>query len=413
MAGVARRASWALAGQAISSGSNFLLSVMVLAVASAREFATFAVGLTAYVFVLQLVRATVGVSITLLYSEPGTHVDGQRAAAGVAVAAAFLAGVATLAGSAWAAQGRAQLVVLGLALPFLVWQDVARYACFADGRPELAAAADGLWLALAVAGSIVAFASGWASATVLLAVWAASGTVSAFTAGLRLGLLPHFGAAGRWLGAHRALSRQLAVEFLVSAGSHYAVYLVLAGLAGAGQLGRLKAAQTVLGPVVVLILGGAALGVPESVRAADDRRRLRALATRLSLLLGAGAVAWGAAAWVALPRIGPSLFPETWSGARALVPGLTLFTVAMGAAIGSTGALRAVNENAWLVRVRAVSGVALVAGSGPAVASFGAAGALAAVTAGEATVALLAWHRLVHLTAEHPSAALGHPTFHS
>ena len=39
--GFARRAVWSFAGQAVSSGSNFLLGVLVLAVAPPAEFATF------------------------------------------------------------------------------------------------------------------------------------------------------------------------------------------------------------------------------------------------------------------------------------------------------------------------------------------------------------------------------------
>jgi O-antigen/teichoic acid export membrane protein len=66
----------------------------------------------------------------------------------------------------------------------------------------------------------------------------------------------------------------------------------------------------------------------------------------------------------------------------------------LGASTGVISALRALGENAWLLRVRVVSGVVLVVLSVPASAHYGAAGALVALSASEWTVALLAWTRL-------------------
>jgi len=172
-------------GQTVSSGSNFALSVFVLSVATRPEFAVFAVCLTTYLFVLQLIRATVGVPMMLLYTDDagGRDHTGQRAAVGVGVATGVLVGAVALAASSFATDWRTQLVVLGASLPFLLWQDMARYVCFARGRPSVAAAADCLWLALQLVGFAVVVVAGQASAATLLGVWAAAGTVSACVIG--------------------------------------------------------------------------------------------------------------------------------------------------------------------------------------------------------------------------------------
>lgn len=394
------RAAWSFVAQTVSSASNFLLSVLILSVATAREFAVFAVCLTSYAFLLQLTRATVGVPVTLLHSDGAGQLDDaeQRAAVGTSVAAGLVIGAVALLAAGLTSSGRMQLIVLGAALPFLMWQDTVRYVCFARGRPSTAAGADCLWVALQIAGSAVLFAVGRPSAVTLLAVWAASGTVSAFYVGVRLQLAPRLRAAAQWATMHRALCSRLLAEFLVAAGSHYSVYYGLAIVAGAEQLGRVKAAQTLLGPVVVLLQGGGQLGVPESVRAAHDPGLLRRIAARLGLVLAAGSLACGVVIFVALPSVGPVVFPKAWATARPLLPALTAFCVALGVSTGATAALRALGATPWLLRLRAQSGAVLVVLGLVASATLHATGALLSVTVVEGTVAVLAWRRLLLLT---------------
>lgn len=405
----ASRALWSFLGQTVSSGSNFALSVLVLSVASAAEFAVFALCLTTYLFTLQLIRAVIGVPVTLLHTDfvanPSSHDprQEQRAAIGAAVAVGILAGSITLFGAVFASQGRVQLIVVGLSLPFLLWQDTVRYVCFARGRPSAAAGADSLWVVLQLVGSATAFAVDQASAATLLGVWAGSGVVSGSVVGIRLGLLPRLPAGLRWAGQHRSLCQRLLTEFMVAAGSHYSVYYGLALLSGADQLGRLKAAQTMLGPVTVLLLSGGVLGIPESVRAAHDPPLLRRIAMRLSLALAAAALAWGAITYLVLPVIGPSFFPDAWATTRPLIPMLTLFSLALGASTGATSALRALGDSPWLLRVRAYSGVLLVMLGAAASARSQANGALFALTAAEGAVVALAWRRLWRFTTRSPT----------
>ena len=189
------------------------------------------------------------------------------------------------------------------------------------------------------------------------------------------------------------LWQRLLGEFVVASSSHQAVYYGLALVAGAGEVGRVKATQTLLGPLVILILGGGALGVPESVRAAGDPARLRQVAVRLSAFLVAAALACGAVAHTLLPHVGPDLFPHNWAEARPLIPVLTLFSCALGASIGAVSALRALDQNAWLLRLRAASGAVVVVVGVTASALFGAEGALASLAGAESVVAVLVWRR--------------------
>lgn len=404
---VAARSAWSFIGQGLSSSSNFILTVLVLARASPPQFATLAVVLTIYTFFVLLLRAGVGLPVTLLYS--GDMAAGReaelRAAAGVTAAASVAVSAALLVGALAASGDRGQWVALGALLPLLLLQDTARYACFARGRPRAAAEADGLWVVLQLVASAVAWVvvDDAGAATALLAAWAGAGAVSGCFLLARAGLRPAAGAGRRWLGAHRVLSGRLVTEYLVGAGSHYAVFFALAIVAGAGELGRLKAAQTFLGPLIVLLLGGAVFGVPESVRAGADPARLWRLVLRLSGALMAASVLCGAAVYAALPVLGPATFPDAWASARPVVPLLTVFAAALGASVGLTSALRAMQQNGWLLRARLVAGPLLVLASVPAAAWWGTHGALAVLSVTEWGVAALSWRRLRQVLAPAPA----------
>lgn len=393
--GAFRRALWSFAGQGISSASNFVLSATVLSVASAGEFATFSICVTSYAFVLQLTRASVAVPATLVQTGvPERDDQQQQAAVGVAVATAAVVAAVILGVAPFVRVGGAQLVALGVLLPLLLFQDSLRYVCYARGHPSLAAWSDGLWLLIQVVGSAVLLALGSRSAAALIAIWGAGGALSGLLLAARMSLVPRVRAGGDWLRANRALCRRLVTEFLVGSSSHYAVYYGLAIVAGAGELGRVKAAQTLLGPVIVLVLGGYALGVPESVRAAADRPRLRRLVSRLAAFLVATAVVCGVAAYALVPVFGPSLFPNAWESARPLLPALTVFAAAAGVSAAVTSALRALDDNAWLLAVRTRTCLVLIPTGLLGSALFGAQGALAAIAAVEWAVVLVSWARL-------------------
>jgi O-antigen/teichoic acid export membrane protein len=393
---VARRAAWSASSQAISSVSNFLLTISVLAAADPAEFATFSLCITTYLLVSQLARSLSSVPLMILYSTDEESSSGSdlNAAVGVSVmvglaAAVILAGVASVAG-----RHMEQFLIVAAALPLLLFQDAIRHVAFARLRPQIAAFNDGVRLALQVGSSLVALAMGWATVPVLLALWASSGVVAGLTTGVRLGVAPTASGSARWLRRHRSLCEKLVLEFLVNSGSFYLLLYGLALLGGIGELGRLRAAQTLIGPVIVVLLAGNALGIPESARVRDDGKRLRRLGSILSGGLAAAAGLWGAAAYGLLPFFGPRFFPTTWEGARPLLPMLTVFAAAVGVSIGASSVLRALGDNAWIVRARTGAGAVSLLFGLPLSRFAGAQGALNALAGAEILFAAAACLRL-------------------
>lgn len=398
---VVRRGLWAFGAQGLSSASNFGLTVAVLAAATQRQFATFSICVTASFVVVQIARAAIGLPVLILCS--GREQEGEAAALGAALAAGMLAGAALMIAGLVAGRyldgARAQLLVLGAATPLLVLQDVARYVAFARGRPSLAAAGDGSWIALQVAAMALLRAMGHASPVALLGVWAGAGAVAGLGTLAVLGTRPALGAAAAWARSHRRLWQKLLAELALNSGSYHVVYFGLAVVAGTAQLGHLKAAQTLYGPVIVLLLGGSNLGVPESMRARDDVARMRRVTVALGSALVAVSLVVGAAVWLVLPWLGPHLFANSWAGARPVLPVLSVFAAAVGASTAAVSGLRAFDANAWIVRGRAASGALQVAVALPAAWLIGANGALLGLAVAEWLYAGFAWAHLTRLQA--------------
>lgn len=394
---VARRAAWSFSAQAISSTSNFLLTLVILAVADLGAFSRFSVGITTYMLVSQLARSAAAIPLLILSSDQpeGEGRPEHQAAAGVAVMVGLASTVLLLVMAAFSSDGREVFVILALAMPLLTFQEFIRYVTFARSQPHLAALSDGMWLTLQVTGSIVAWSQGWATVPVLLAVWAASGAVAGLGAGARVGVAPVFSGSLAWLKLHSGLCRKLVFEFFVNQGSYYLLLYGLAIIAGVGELGILRAAQTLIGPVIVVLLAGNALGIPESVRLRRDFRKLTSLCLFFSVSLAGAAVVWGFIVFIALPYIGPSVFPTSWETARPLIPVLSVFAAAVGVSTGAGSGLRAMGENAWILRSRAVTGgIALIIGL-PLSRSMGADAVLIALAATESLFAAASWVQLL------------------
>ncbi len=391
---VARRAAWSFSAQAISSTSNFILTLSVLAVSSRREFAIFSVCITTYLLVSQLARSASSLPLLILYSEHRKPAAGHQAAVGVGVLVGVVAAVILLAVSIVVDAGSEQYLIVGLALPILLFQDSARYLSFARMEAHVAAFSDGIWLLLQVAGSLVAWWLGAADAAVLLAIWAVAGTIAGMFAAVRLGVAPIFAGSVEWLAEHRPLWGKLVTEFVLNSGSFYLLLYGLAFLAGVDELAYLRAAQTLIGPVIVILLAASALGIPESVRMRKDFGRLKRLCLFFSVSLVGAAVVWGFIVFAALPYIGPSLFPTSWETARPLIPMLSLFAAAVGVSTGAGSGLRALGENAWIMRARGVTGgIALLVGL-PLAPAIGAGAVLIALAGTETLFAAASW---VHL----------------
>ena len=145
MLGVLVRGRWVVVDQALSSGSNFLLSLVLVRSVSPHSFGAFGIALVTFHAVLSLSRTQVSEPLVIRFSNSSDE-DWKRASrssTGFALTLGVLgASGMVIFGLFTAGALRTSLLTLAIFLPVLLVQDAWRFAFFAQGRPARAAAND-------------------------------------------------------------------------------------------------------------------------------------------------------------------------------------------------------------------------------------------------------------------------------
>ncbi len=293
------------------------------------------------------------------------------------------------------------LVPLAVVLLGLVLQDSWRFVFMAGGRPALACANDGLWLAIQVLAFLALAVGGGLSLTTIVLAWGVAANLAAIVAVLQSGRRPDVGAARAWLGAHRDLWPRFTGEFVALTGSWQLALLGLAIVAGLDTVGALRAAQLLVGPLNVAFLAVPLVAVPESQRLWHGARGEPVQhAFVIAGLLAALAVVWGAVVSLLPDSLGRDLLGATWTDARALLPAVAGVMVGVGVTLGALCALRvlAAARDSLVARMASASlVVAAVLGGGAIAGASGAAWGWAIASLLGAAVWWLrlrvAWHR--------------------
>lgn len=351
--GVRRRAGWTLGDQVLSSGTNAALSIVIARSVDADGFGAFSIAFITFSFIIGLARATVTDPLIVRFSDVPYDelLRAGRQACGTSFVLGFLGGLVCLA-AGLVLDGQVGAALLGLAavLPGLLLQDAWRQLFFAAGRPRSATLNDAVWAASQVVllGTVLLTSQG----TVLLITlaWGAAAAVAAGFGCLQVRSTPQPSAAMRWLRSHRDLNAHLAANYAVNMGAVHVTMTLVGVIGGLAAVGALRAAQVLLGPLQVLFAGLASFALPLlSGRARADARLVRVPALALSGLGAATAATW-LVVLLLLPRsVGVQLLGDSWSTAREVMPGIGAMMILIGAAVGSTLALKSMSRGGRLL----------------------------------------------------------------
>ncbi|TRV77984.1 hypothetical protein FKN01_13810 [Streptomyces sp. 130] len=238
------------------------------------------------------------------------------------------------------------LAALGLVLPVVLGQDIARYAFAALHAQQLALAADTLRL-VCVIGALAAQPHG-APAARLVAVWG----LSALPALLLSAVALHRRTAGtpaalRPMLAKGHLGRRFVVEFGVGNATSQLSVLGLGAVGNPLVVGALRGATTLFGPLNVLFTSATGFGPPLLGRLATDRLRVRATAA-LAAVLALTAASWATVLALLPGSVGRHLLGATWPTAAALLPATGSQYAAMAAGTCGLLALRLLDPRTTL-----------------------------------------------------------------
>jgi hypothetical protein len=185
---------------------------------------------------------------------------------------------------------------LGITLPGLLLQDSWRYAFFSARKGGQAFGNDLVW-ALSLLPLLAAVAATEQRGVFwFVMAWGGSATLAAFVGGIQARLVPRLLGVAGWLVQHWELGlRYLAENLSLSGASQLRLY-GLGWIAGVAAVGALRAAELLLGPLNVLIMGIGLMAVPEAARMVRRSvRRLGPFCLLLSSVQAGVAVIWGMA----------------------------------------------------------------------------------------------------------------------
>jgi O-antigen/teichoic acid export membrane protein len=375
-----RRAGWGLADQALSSLTNAGLSILVARAVSSSSFGVFSITFALFSFLVGVSRCVSTEPLVVRFSETTTERwrIAVRQATGMAVMVGVTAGVLTGGlGLAIGGEFGTALQALAIVLPALLLQDAWRYAFFAAGRPAAATVNDLAWAVLQFSSLAVFLMQGRTMVPVLILAWGGSAGGAAVLGYFQSRAWPTPRRAADWARGSRAIAGFKLSDFLVTMGT-FNLALILIGFVGdVADVGALRAAHVLLGPLWMLHQGLGVVALPEFAR-----RRHGGARTLLvdSAVVSIGGVGLGVL-WVSLLLLvpadwGTAVLGESWEAGRETLLPYAVMTLGVLIAVGAELMLRAQSQHRRVVQVSLVCA--------PLTLVFGVAGALMAQAPGAA-----------------------------
>jgi O-antigen/teichoic acid export membrane protein len=392
--GTRSRALWVVADQAVSSLANAGLTIVLARAVSPTDYGAFALAFTIYSLALSVAQSVAGEVVTIRYSgkSRSVHLRASSAAAGGALLVGATCALVTVVVALTSAEPlRAVLLTVGVLLPALVLQDCWRTVFVSRGTPVQAFLNDVTWIALQATGIGVLLVLGVRTVLPFVAVWGGAAIVAALVGILQNRAAPTLRTARQWFTGHREVSVPSLAHSLATMGTTQVAFVLVAVLGSVADVGSLRAAQTLLGPLNIIGFAASSFAVPEIVRRGLGPSGLVRAAAALGLLLVVVDALWGAVLLLLPDRVGVFLLGETWASARSVLPALIVFTCCIGAAVGSGAVMRALNRSNLLVRASVLLGPLIIGLSALGVVTHGATGAAIGFAVAAALVIPVSW----------------------
>lgn len=408
---VVRRLGWGVSDQAMSSLSNFVLGIVVAKSLGAADFGAFSLAYVTYGVIINASRGLATDPLVVRFS--GKETPAWRKA--VADSSATAAAVGLITGVACIVVGlvvpnqevKQAFLALGFGLPGLMLQDSWRFAFFAVGKGNKALLNDLVWSVLLIGALVGLLVSGHRNVFLCMLAFGATATIAAGFGVLQTGIVPRPSGVIHWVVDHHALGTRYLVENVSIGAARQVRMFVLGAAAGLASVGYVRAAEILMGPFLVVLMGVSQVAVPEASHVLKRApRKLARFCFGLGAVEAVAAAVWGVVILALLPLgLGDLLLgPKLWPQAAAL---LTPVNIGMALACFSTGAaagVRALGAAPRSLRAQLISSVLYVLGGGLGAYYWGAAGSCWGVAIATTIAAFVWWAQLRRGLAEHLTA---------
>ena len=361
-----RRLGWGVADQGMSSISNFAVNIYIARTLGAVQYGAFGLAYVTYGFALNASRGLATDPLLVRFS--GTDLPTWRRAVarctGTAATVGLIGGAFVLA-AAGLLDGTARLafLALGLTLPGLVLQDSWRYSFFALGRGSQAFLNDTIWTVALLPALVLLRMTGHANVFWFVFAWGASATVGAAVGPLQARVLPRMPNVWDWVSKHRDLGPRYLAEGTANSASSLLRNYGLGFLLGLAAVGYVQAANTLMGPFMVIFFGMGLVTLPEAARILRrSPRHLPLFCVLVSTGLALLGLAWGIVLLVAMPKgLGHLMLGSLWRPTYALVLPSTIAVMGGCASAGAGTGLHALGAAQKSLRAMVLSSALYIA----------------------------------------------------
>lgn len=407
----ARRLGWGVADQAISSLTNFAVSIYVVRSLGAVQFGAFSLAYVTYGFILNASRGLATDPLIVRYSgvTKRSWRRGVMGSTGMAIVVGLATGAGALAAAmAFSGAARSAFIALGLTAPGLMLQDSWRFSFFAAQRGWQAFLNDAIWGAILLPALVLLRATGHGNVFWFTLAWGGGACVAALAGVVQAGmLLPRPSLALRWLSQHGDLGVRYLFEGTSANVAGQARGYGTAAIAGLAAVGYVQASVTLMGPMTVLILGMGLVAIPEAARLAHRSPHRVPL---FSAMVGGGlailGVTWGIVLLIAVPRgLGNLLLGPIWRPTYPLVLAQTFVVAGIALARGGGIGLHGLGAARRSLRAAITTAVFTSASTLVGAALGGAVGAIYGMSVGSWVAVVVYWVQLRAALREHDATA--------
>jgi O-antigen/teichoic acid export membrane protein len=193
-------------------------------------------------------------------------------------------------------------------------QDSWRYAFFALGHGHHAFINDTIWALVQIPVLLVLKLTGHTNVFWFVLAWGGAANVAAAIAPLQARVTPNLMRATEWLSRHRDLGPRYLLE---NAGGNLGTTLrtySVSSILGLASVGYMQAANTLMGPFMIILAGVGLITLPEAARIMRrSPRHLPIFCAAVGIGLNLMAAVWGTILLVALPRgLGQLMLGHLW-----------------------------------------------------------------------------------------------------
>jgi hypothetical protein len=279
-----RRGVAGAADQVLSSLSNGLILYAIAVVSSAQYFGRISLLLTLLAAAVGCMRGALGTPLLL---KAAHATDEIRREGSYAVTAALLLSPVLVVGM-WLLEGRevgTPIILVAIATPLVLVQDVLRYVVIAEGRPQVAAIWDGMWFL----GSLALLVSTWMDSrfvdvNVLIGGWAALAFVALLGLAISLRIVPSFRGFFRWLAADWQHRLRYGIDAGLEQGIVFVILALVAALVSPVATAALRGATALLAPISMLTSAIPLVLIPESTRRGSTPQQVWKGLVRVSMV---------------------------------------------------------------------------------------------------------------------------------